>query len=144
VRGRALIDTGADRTAVEWSAIDDVGALPSGTYRAQGVTSEAITLPAYPLRIEFGDGLGSVELERVAGTPHLKSQGLLALIGRDVLEQGTLSYDGPSGAYTLAMPRGMTRVEADGWRAPLMAAGFAAVFGVFAAWLFAPTCAVRP
>ncbi len=140
VRGKALIDTGADRTAVEWTAVDGVGAIPQGTYSAQGVTSEAITLPVYPLSVEF-DGLGAVDVERAAATPHLKSQGLIALIGRDVLGQSQLTYDGLSGAYTLAMPQGSKRVESSSWKLPLVAVGGAVAVGAFAAWLFAPVCA---
>ncbi len=145
VRGKALIDTGADRTAVEWSGIDAVGAKPQGSYRAQGVTSEAITLPSYPVRVELGGDLGSVEVDRAAATPHLKSQGLVALLGRDVLEQAELTYDGPSGTYTLATSGGASRVTSTSSFTTIAGTvGVALALGAVAAWIFAPACACDP
>src|SRR5512143_1826172 len=61
VRGKALIDSGADRTALELSEFE--GVEPAGVYHAQGVTSESVALPVFPARLEFEDGLGGVDLE---------------------------------------------------------------------------------
>lgn len=113
VRGKALVDTGADRTAVEFTEADAAGAKPEGSYHAQGVTSEAITLPVYSLKMRFpGTDLPEVNIESAAATPHLKSQGIVALIGRDVLEQVHLGYNGPTGQFSLSAPRGALEVKA--------------------------------
>lgn len=110
VTGKALVDTGADRTAVEFSALE--GLEPKHFYHAQGVTSEAITLPVYELELSFpGTKLPKVSIEDVAATPHLASQGLIALLGRDVLEHTRLVYDGPTGEFALATPRTAFKVK---------------------------------
>jgi hypothetical protein len=70
-----------------------------------------VDLPVLPLRVEFPGGT-SVEVDEAAGTPHLRAQGLLALLGRDVLGEGRLAYDGPSGTWALDLPSGATRVTA--------------------------------
>lgn len=104
--GDALIDTGADRTAVDFSGVPE-GVEPSGTFWAQGVTSSSIQLPIYPVTLYFeGTDLPPVHIESAAATPHLKPQGLVALIGRDVLQQVNLSYDGPSGEFALVSAAG--------------------------------------
>ena len=139
VRGRALIDPGASHTAVEWSALDAVGAQPDGSFSAQGPTSGNVSLPTYPLRVEV-DGLGPVDLPRVAATPHLRGQGIDALLGRDVLENSKFTYDGTSGTYKLEMLGGERGGRAAPSALPFVAAGVAAAVGAFAAWLFAPVC----
>ncbi len=134
IHGKALIDTGADRTAVELSELD--GAKSTGVYHAQGVTSESVALPVYSMRMGFpGSSLGDVHLDRVAGTPHLKPQGLVALLGRDVLENAQLTYDGPSGSYVLRSAEGEHHVEAVASKAPRIAGAAALVLGAVGAWL---------
>lgn len=139
VRGKALVDSGADRTAVDTSVME--GVEPDGVYWAQGVTSEAVPLPIYRLKLGFPDtALGELEVERAAGTPHLGSQGLIALLGRDALQHGRFTHDGPSGTFALSLPGGTTRVEAKQSLLPLAAAGFALVLGAVGAWALVPGC----
>jgi hypothetical protein len=146
IRGKGLIDTGADRTAVEFADLDAIDAVSAGTYFAQGVTSEGVSLPTYPLRVELDDANTGVDLERVAATPHLRSQGLVALIGRDVLGAPgvKLQYDGAAGTFMLTTPKGETRVESAPSTVPLAGIGAALALGALAAWLFAPACAECP
>lgn len=136
IRGKALIDTGADRSAIELSELE--GALPSGTYWAQGVTSEAIELPVYSLDMGFpGTDLESVRVENAAGTPHLRSQGIVALLGRDVLEHGVLTHDGLRGTFSLTMPGGSTEVRAPSWRLAGIA-GTALLLGIAGTLILLP------
>lgn len=135
VRGRALVDSGADRTAVEFTELDP-RARSTGTYWAQGVTSEVVPLPIYPLRVSIPGG-GSVEVDRAAATPHLRSQGLIALIGRDVLGRGQFAYDGPSGRWSLSLPRGRTHVGEPTNLLP-WAIGGGALLAAVGAWFLWP------
>ena len=99
-RGKALVDTGASGTAIEFDLTEDVE--PNGNFMAQGVTSKLQSFPTYPVHMTFpGSKLPQVDVGRAIGSPHLKSQGIVALIGRDVLEQAHLTYDGPGGEFVL-------------------------------------------
>lgn len=98
--GHALLDTGATRTCVDIEAInalqvpavDQVQVMtPSG--------SEIQTI--HPVRLAFlGTGLGAVETIPVLASK-LAGQGILALIGRDILARCVLVYNGPGGFFTL-------------------------------------------
>ena len=102
VHGRAMVDTGADRTAVSMDAVR--GARPSGSFRALGVTSGEVDLPIYPVRLGFpGTGLPEVAVPEAAGSPHLRDQGIDVLIGREVLGRGRLVYDGRTGRWSLSI-----------------------------------------
>jgi len=139
VQGKALVDTGADHTAVDTSAL--AGARTSGSYLAQGATSEAVRLPIYDVLLGFpGTTLEDVVVEHAAGTAHLKSQGLVALLGRDVLERGVLTHDGPAGAFSLRLPGGRAEVRSTPL-AGLAAAGLGAIaFGAAVMWILTPPC----
>ena len=138
VRGKGLIDGGADRTAVEVSQLDP-RARASGTYLAQGATSGPVALPVYPVRLRFpGAPIGDVEIEGAAGTPALKSQGLLALLGRDLLAHGVYTHDGPRGTFELRMPEDgvVVRRAHSSSSAYVIGGALALAFGGATAWLF--------
>ncbi len=100
VTGNAMIDTGADSTAVDYNAMVELGLEPTGSMYAQGVTSDGITIPTYALRMSFpGSGFPDAEFDRVAATPHLGPLNLLVLVGRDVLNDAKFAYDGPTGRF---------------------------------------------
>lgn len=57
--------------------------------------------PVFPIRMQL-KGVGLViNFSRVTGAP-LKTMGIVALLGRDMLSRMTLYYDGPNSEYTLA------------------------------------------
>jgi hypothetical protein len=110
VYGKALVDTGADSTAVDFTSLSPE-AHATGSIQAQGVTSESITLPIYKVTLSFpGTTLATFDVERTAATPHLKSQGVVALIGRDVLSKARLTYDGPKGVFALKASKGRVSI----------------------------------
>lgn len=60
-------------------------------------------MPLHPLRFSFpGTDLPPITFRRVAGSA-LQSQGIVALLGRDVLANFILVYNGPAGTFSLAV-----------------------------------------
>jgi hypothetical protein len=102
ISGPALLDTGAFSTCVDIEVaqelklpvIDQVTiATPSHTQSLQ---------PVYPIRFEvIGFGV-NFDAPRTMGAP-LKPQGIIALIGRDVLQNCCLISNGHIGQFHLAI-----------------------------------------
>ncbi len=104
---RALIDTGADRTAIHPNALGSIASPPSGTtlVRRAGSTTGARRVNLHDVRLAFGGAIVSstrgswVELESAALVPADPS--VLALIGRDMLAHCQFIYDGLKGELLL-------------------------------------------
>ena len=76
-------------------AVVDSGLMSSASH-----TNE--TVPIYAGRL-FIEGIGiTIESKRAFGA-NLKDQGLIALIGRDMLASCLLVYNGPDGSYSLSI-----------------------------------------
>lgn len=100
--GHALIDTGASHTCIDDEAAQKLG-LPVVDVASISSASHAATQQnVYPVLLEILGGQVVIESVRAIGGP-LKAQGLLALIGRDVLRMCTLHYNGVVGQFTLAL-----------------------------------------
>jgi hypothetical protein len=101
VTGLALIDTGASICAIDEDALRKLGIPPFGympilTPAGQG------TQPTYPASLSFpGTPLPNVSFANFVGSP-LAQQGILALIGRNVLQDFVLHYNGPGSHFSLA------------------------------------------
>lgn len=102
VAGLALIDTGASVTCIdEPTALAmglvaiDVASMASASEASseRGVYPIAVEITAVPLRIDAPRSVGAA----------LASQGLLLLIGRDVLRNCLLVYNGSTGQFSLAV-----------------------------------------
>jgi hypothetical protein len=104
---RALIDTGADRTAIHPDALALIASPPSGTIRVRrpGSTTAIRRVNLHDVRLAFGGAGASpargswVEAEVAAVVP--ADPGVLALIGRDMLAHCQFVYDGPKGELLL-------------------------------------------
>jgi hypothetical protein len=99
--GIALIDTGATNSAVDdQTALDlkipviDQGKMTSTTHEGQPCN-------IYPIQLTVGNTL-IFQVPRCAGAK-LKPMGLIAIIGRDILQSCTLIYNGGLGSITLAI-----------------------------------------
>ncbi len=118
VHGMALIDTGATRTCISKNVAQALALKPVGTIKIGGgggakehtlfrVTFEFVqqvqpvvgvdTPPTVQPIIEVADA-EVVEAD-------IDAQGLAMLIGRDVLSHSAFTYDGPTGTWTLEIPR---------------------------------------
>jgi predicted aspartyl protease len=102
ITGLALLDTGASNTCIDDEAarnmglpVIDVGSMISATHTK---TSCAI----YPIQIEITGFPMRFQSPRTMGAA-LKEQGLLLLLGRDLLMACTLFYNGITGEITLAI-----------------------------------------
>jgi len=99
--GLGLVDTGAsitcvDRTLLELLEIPSVGI--SEVFTPSGKAQQNI----YPIEISFPQiNLPKIAFSQVLGS-ELKDQGIIALIGRDVLRHFLLVYNGPGGFVSLA------------------------------------------
>jgi len=104
---RCLIDTGASGTCVDTSVIAKLGLLPSGTVNVHTPSTGAT--PCVKNQFDVGIGIvmdnGQIHLPGMiipVIESDLKSQGIEALLGRNILEQGILIYDGRRRLLTLA------------------------------------------
>lgn len=107
-----MIDTGATRTCVDEPilknalALKPIGIVNSGT--AGGSVQQAL----YPARLVFTEQKLDLEFSSVVGvdlsgqqlpdTAEHGKQDLIALVGRDILANCVLIYNGPGGFFTLS------------------------------------------
>jgi hypothetical protein len=103
---RALIDTGADRTAIHPAALALISSSAAGTtlvHRPGPTAARRVNL--HRVRVAFGGDAVSptrgpwVAIEAAAVAP--ADPGILALIGRDMLAHCKFVYDGLQGELTL-------------------------------------------
>ena len=103
VPGLALVDTGATLCAVDQSLVAAFGIPPSGYEMIQGANLGSPTFQlTYPASLSFpGTTLPNISFANFVGLP-LSSGGIVAVIGRSVLKQFILVYNGPGGFITLS------------------------------------------
>lgn len=99
--GLALIDTGASNTCIDDQAAKDLGLPVIDVAHMQSASHSKHQCNVYPVTIDI-PGVVSLNSPRTLGAA-LASQGLLALIGRDVLSRCSLFYNGPMGQITLSL-----------------------------------------
>jgi predicted aspartyl protease len=100
--GLALIDTGASVTCIDAEAARRLR-LPAIDVVPMTSASHARTdQNVYPIQIEILGFPMRLQAPRAVGA-ELASQGLLLLIGRDVLRSCTLFYNGVTGEFTLSI-----------------------------------------
>ncbi len=98
--GLALIDTGASNTCIDEQAAKELGLPVIDVASMLSATHEKVPCNVYPVLISTPIvGLNS---PRTMGAA-LAAQGLLVLIGRDVLQSCTLFYNGVTGQFTLSV-----------------------------------------
>jgi predicted aspartyl protease len=97
--GLALIDTGASNSCIDEQAAQDLGLPVIDVAAMQSATHEKQSCNVYPVQIITP--LVTINSPRTVGAS-LASQGLLVLIGRDVLQHCTLFYNGLVGQFTLS------------------------------------------
>jgi predicted aspartyl protease len=98
--GLALIDTGASSTCIDEQAAQDLGLPVIDVANMQSASHEKHQCNVYPVQIITP--IVTLNAPRAMGAA-LASQGLLVLIGRDVLQNCNLFYNGPAGQFTLSL-----------------------------------------
>jgi hypothetical protein len=100
ISGSALIDTGSTFCAVDGDVVKSLGIPQFGTASVYTPSGTA-QLPTYPASLSFpGTTLPNITFADFMGSP-LKAQGIIALIGRNVLMDFVLVYNGPGGFVSL-------------------------------------------
>ena len=98
--GFALIDTGASNTCIDEQAAQELGLPVIGVGAMVSASHEKSSCNIYPVLISTP--VARFNAPRAMGAA-LASQGLLALIGRDILRSCNLFYDGTSGQFFLSI-----------------------------------------
>ena len=101
IPGLALVDTGASTTCIDQDAATQAGlaVVDSGPMHSATHANEIVPIFAGRLMI---NGFIAVEANRAYGAT-LAAQGLVALIGRDILARCQLNYNGVDGSFSLAI-----------------------------------------
>jgi len=102
VIGDALLDTGASVTCVDKVAANRANLAMVDSGPITSATHDREVVPIFAGRIEVPGPALSFESHTAYGA-NLAPQGLVALIGRDVLSNCVLIYNGPDGSFTLSL-----------------------------------------
>lgn len=95
----ALIDTGAQTTAVSQKVVEGLKLVPRGTAKVYTSQSSKI-VNEYDICLEFDTDMYLNTL-RVLGAD-LQDHSIDCLIGRDILQFGVFTYDGPNKQFVLS------------------------------------------
>lgn len=101
VAGHALIDTGASSTCIDQTAATKAGLAVVGSGPMHSATHADEIVPIYAGLMNI-HGLSNVETRSAYGV-NLAPQGLIALIGRDVLSKCILVYNGIDDSFSLSL-----------------------------------------
>jgi predicted aspartyl protease len=101
VSGLALIDTGASDTCIDNAAAQTMGLPVIDVVTITSATHVNEPCNVYPISIEVAGVPIVIEAPRVLGA-NLAAQGLLLLIGRNVLQSCNFIYNGVAGTITLS------------------------------------------
>ena len=105
---RALVDTGASCTCIDPSALASLAITPTGSVpiHTPSTGAGAATMDQYDVSIVILGSSTSAPPLYLPVIPvvasALQAQGIQALIGRDILQQCVLVYNGSQGFFTLA------------------------------------------
>lgn len=103
---RALVDTGASCTCIDPNVLSALGLSPTGSspVHTPSTGGVAINIDQYDVGLILFTQTLSLTIGSLAViATKLEIQGIQALIGRDVLKQCLLIYDGQLGVFTLAI-----------------------------------------
>ncbi|MFH1067354.1 MAG: retropepsin-like aspartic protease [bacterium] len=104
---KALVDTGASHTAVDPNVMTMLGLQPKRTAQTISPTTgvEPHTCHTYDVSIHVPLGTATTLFSKLAWEVtclKLKHQGFEMLLGRDILADGLLIYDGKAGTFAMA------------------------------------------
>lgn len=102
VSGFALIDTSATTTCIDDATAQQIGAPVIDKVKMCSASHSDADANIYPIHFDILGVNIPIDAQRCMGAA-LKAQGLIMLIGRDVLASCTLHYNGVSGQFTLSL-----------------------------------------
>lgn len=102
VSGLGLIDTGATTTCIDDAAAQALGLPVVDVVQMTSASHAAIQQNVYPMQLDITGLPVPINAPRAMGA-NLSPQGLLVLIGRDLLRFCTLFYNGTTGEFTLSI-----------------------------------------
>lgn len=104
-KGQGLLDTGATFTAVDTSIILKFNLKPTGNMRQIVSGNDVTQRSTYVVRIAFPSLQCGIDNVEVVGVNAQKYNGLIAIIGNDVLRNFILNYNGPENSFSLTKPK---------------------------------------
>jgi len=102
IDGWGLIDTGAVSTCIDEAAATKLNLPVVNVVTLASASHASSKAKVYPVKFQIAGLPVAVNVPSAIGAP-LEVQGLLALIGRDVLQRCTLFYNGLTGEITLSI-----------------------------------------
>jgi predicted aspartyl protease len=102
IAGLGLIDTGAVSTCIDEDAARKLNLPVVNVVTLASASHASSKANVYPVKFQIAGLPVAVNAPSAIGAP-LEVQGLLALMGRDVLQHCTLFYNGPTGEITLSI-----------------------------------------
>jgi predicted aspartyl protease len=102
VVGWALIDTGASLTCIDRKTAEKAGLALVDSGPITSATHDNEIVPIYAGRLKVAGIPQYIDTNRACGAK-LEPQGLIALIGRDMLASCVLIYNGPDGSFSLSL-----------------------------------------
>lgn len=102
VTGMALIDTGAMFSGIDDAAAQALGVPVVDVIQTHSASHANTEMYVYPIYFDVVGSPIGMDVSRCAGCA-LSSQGLLMLLGRDVLSLCLLVYNGTTGAFSLSI-----------------------------------------
>jgi len=100
VQGIALIDTGASITSIDAKVAERLGLAPTGAIKL-GTAGGQTDAPTYAFSFSLPN-LPAFDLANGVGCD-LQGQGIIALIGMDLMSGCILIINGPDGSFNLAL-----------------------------------------
>ena len=100
--GYAMIDTGASQTCFDEDAARRAGLPITGAARMASASHADIKVPVFAGKILISGNL-IIDAGKAMGANLSAFDGLIALIGRDLLQSAVFTYNGPDGFISLAM-----------------------------------------
>lgn len=100
VPGTAVVDTGSSTTCIDIEAARSAGLPTVNTGVVQSATGK-MRVPIFAGEIKV-PGIGEIRATQAYGI-EIAPQGLVALLGRDILSSCVFTYNGPAATFTLSL-----------------------------------------
>ena len=102
VAGLALSDTGASQTCIDQNAASQAQLPVVGAAAMASATDHAVEVPVFAGQLLLAGGI-NINVEQGMGAKLSGIPGVIALIGRDLLQSAVLVYNGTDGSVSLSV-----------------------------------------